>query len=422
MTDWIDRRRTQRRLIALLAGILLLGISIFLPLSSSLGMERASTQDSLILNIYLDPAGKALVTGYADNISGLGFLAGSEYQYENDTLRIYALTDGLTAKSSQLWTLNFDAEGVFEDYRITFYLPGDVRLGSINASSGLQYHLSAFNDSLVADVQGYEVRDPSISIQYQQPLAAGSALTSTPAALPPPPSGYPGADINLILFLVGAFVLAMGSALGVILREHRIRSLNSSPQGEKSSQLRAGQTIEGKGVVSHSPASTRMEGNEGFRSSSDPSSSSNGSLAEGSDSILLPQAEDEAQAGEEGEDIEEIGRASEQPHADLDQATPKAAGQPISREMRSKRVELSREMEAVIQTLTPREQAVITTLIEHGGRMTQADIRYETRTPKSSLTGILISLERRRLVTKKEWGRTNIIELSEWFLSQKERS
>ena len=79
-------------------------------------------------------------------------------------------------------------------------------------------------------------------------------------------------------------------------------------------------------------------------------------------------------------------------------------------------------MEAVIQTLTHREQAVISTLVEHGGRMTQAEIRYDTKTPKSSLTGILISLERRKLVTKKEWGRTNIIELSEWFLSQRERS
>ena len=87
-----------------------------------------------------------------------------------------------------------------------------------------------------------------------------------------------------------------------------------------------------------------------------------------------------------------------------------------------KRIQLSREMEAVIQTLTHREQAVISTLVEHGGRMTQAEIRYETKTPKSSLTGILISLERRKLVTKKEWGRTNIIELSEWFLSQRERS
>ena len=86
------------------------------------------------------------------------------------------------------------------------------------------------------------------------------------------------------------------------------------------------------------------------------------------------------------------------------------------------RIEVSSEMEAVMQTLTARERAVITTLIDHSGRMTQAEIRYETGTPKSSLTGILISLERRKLVTKKEWGRTNIIELSEWFLSKKEHS
>ena len=83
---------------------------------------------------------------------------------------------------------------------------------------------------------------------------------------------------------------------------------------------------------------------------------------------------------------------------------------------------ISSEMEAVMQTLTARERAVLTTLIEHGGRMTQAEIRYETSTPKSSLTGILISLERRKLITKKEWGRTNIIELSLWFLSKKEPS
>ena len=83
---------------------------------------------------------------------------------------------------------------------------------------------------------------------------------------------------------------------------------------------------------------------------------------------------------------------------------------------------VSSEMEAVMQTLTARERAVMSTLIDHGGRMTQADIRYETGTPKSSLTGILISLERRKLVSKKEWGRTNIIELSDWFLSKKERS
>jgi len=51
--------------------------------------------------------------------------------------------------------------------------------------------------------------------------------------------------------------------------------------------------------------------------------------------------------------------------------------------------------------------------------MTQADLRYETEIPKSSLTGILRTLERRKIINKKEWGRTNVIELSEWFLSKK---
>ena len=55
----------------------------------------------------------------------------------------------------------------------------------------------------------------------------------------------------------------------------------------------------------------------------------------------------------------------------------------------------------------------------HNGEMTQADLRYETGIPKSSLTGILRNLERRNIINKKEWGRTNVIELSEWFLGGK---
>ena len=104
-----------------------------------------------------------------------------------------------------------------------------------------------------------------------------------------------------------------------------------------------------------------------------------------------------------------------------------AVAQPSSQEesparLPEKKIVIRSEMEAVMKTLTARENAVMNTLISHGGRMTQAEIRYETGTPKSSLTGILISLERRKLVIKKEWGRTNIIELSDWFLSKKERS
>jgi uncharacterized membrane protein len=85
-------------------------------------------------------------------------------------------------------------------------------------------------------------------------------------------------------------------------------------------------------------------------------------------------------------------------------------------------LEITSEMAAVLETLTSRERSVINSLIDRGGRTTQAEIRYETGIPKSSLTGILLSLERRKLVIKKEWGRTNVIELSEWFLSKTERS
>jgi uncharacterized membrane protein len=106
---------------------------------------------------------------------------------------------------------------------------------------------------------------------------------------------------------------------------------------------------------------------------------------------------------------------------DAKESQPEAAPGP-QQEPTKNGIVVSSEMEAVIETLTARERAVMSTLIAHGGRMTQAEIRYETGTPKSSLTGILISLERRKLVIKKEWGRTNIIELSEWFLSKKERS
>ncbi len=84
-----------------------------------------------------------------------------------------------------------------------------------------------------------------------------------------------------------------------------------------------------------------------------------------------------------------------------------------------KEIEISSEMKAIMDTLTPRERSIIDALIKHGGRITQAEIRYETNMPRSSLTMILISLERRNLITKKERGRTNVVELSEWFLSRK---
>ena len=118
--------------------------------------------------------------------------------------------------------MSFDAKGSFDDYRVTFYLPSETSLGEINASQGLGYLLSASNESLVADVQGYEVSDPRISIQYQQPLAAnGSSLPS----LPP---GYPGEGAALIMLLIAAALLVAGFGFAVFLQRKRRSSMASS--------------------------------------------------------------------------------------------------------------------------------------------------------------------------------------------------
>jgi len=87
-----------------------------------------------------------------------------------------------------------------------------------------------------------------------------------------------------------------------------------------------------------------------------------------------------------------------------------------------RKIEVSSEMMAVMEILTPRERSILDVLIKHGGRMTQAEMRSETGAPKSSLTMALISMEKRNLVTRREWGRTNVVVLSERLFSDKDSS
>ena len=79
----------------------------------------------LILEIYVDESGKALVTGYIepDAVASLSFLNNSEYIYDNDTKQLYALTDELTDKSGADWTLRFSSSAYYTDYHTVFYCP-----------------------------------------------------------------------------------------------------------------------------------------------------------------------------------------------------------------------------------------------------------------------------------------------------------
>lgn len=439
-------RLAQWRAVAILVFVVALASAPALAEGNSTFGQR------LILNVYLDDSGKALVTGYADNLSGLSFLNSSQYRYENETNQLYALTDGLTTKAGDLWTIRFDANGSYDDYHVTFYLPSDMRLGKINISSGLGYLLSASNESLVADVQGYVVHSPQITIDYQQSLEANRS------SIPLPPPRDIGNIVNLSLILAAfALIIAILAVFIFIRRRRDEYGERGTVHEEKNigpAAIAEAPKIAGPGspdqnnsissaINSKDPTSLREEPQDdgvyaaiasdssaAGRSTGENAAAPAGPLPSGTDRpSYLPSrpfvaAPTEVNATGGAESAEENGddEGSAPSVGESDQSDAVYREKPGADGARNAAIAISSEMEAVMQTLTARERAVLTTLIDHGGRMTQADIRYETGTPKSSLTGILISLERRKLVTKKEWGRTNIIELSEWFLSKKERS
>ncbi len=270
--------------------------------------DTESYFNQLILDIYVDESGKTLLTGYVENITSLPFLQTAEYIYDNDTQQLYALTDALTWKHGDMWTLNFTTTAYYTDFHIVFYLPEKVSLGPVNYPSSLEYQVSMLDESFVVDIQGYDIESPTVTIDYQQPLTETNGE-----------EGSNGYSFGYLLLIIAVSGLAL--ALFILFTKKKRR--------------------------------------------------------------------------------EEDARHADEP------------------QMAKGKLEVTPEMARVMETLTDRERAIVKALIKHSGEMTQADLRYETEIPKSSLTGILRTLERRQIITKKEWGRTNVIELSEWFLSKK---
>ncbi len=326
---------------------------ILVTMAPAFGQESdgMAAGQNLSLDVYLYDTGKALVTGYVEDPRGLILLGTSQfnavgqnqyhpkYSYDNDTGQIYAWTDALTRKNGENWSLAFTPWGFYREWRTVFHLPGDLRLGSINSSTGINYMIFASNESLLVEARAYHVRNPAIAIEYQQPL-----------------SGEPREDMpvketsqDLLMIIAFIFILAAVSAFALVARKRREKSL----PGEADQQT----------------------------------------------DVAEDEMEDKAE--DRKGDLAELGRMY-----------------PVEEDQK-KEIKVSSEMAAVMKTLTPRERAILETLIRHGGRMTQMEMRYETGSPKSSLSMILISLEKRKLIAKREWGRTNVVELSEQFLSGK---
>ena len=291
----------------------------------------------LILNIYVDETGKALVTGYVEqeDVETLAFLetsSESECIYENDTNQLYALTNALTWKYGDRWVMNFTTNNCYAEYHTTFYLPGNVRLAKIECSHGLDYFVMSSNKSFVVDIQGYDVETPMTSIEYLQPLKETGGADG----------GFWSGVVSskYLIPIVGLSVLALALVLALIIAIMKIRGVKDAKQNIGINTDTCSNTNTGTGSTEHTEAPRTEKGG----------------------------------------------------------------------------IIITREMARVMETLTDREQAIVNALIKHGGEMFQVDIRYETEIPKSSLTAILRSLEKRKLIKKKEWGRTNLILLSEWFL------
>ncbi len=372
----------------LLRGSALLLFLIAVILASGQELDSKAAGKNLSLNVYLLDTGQALVVGYVEDPRGLIFLRptqytgpaaaqyASRYRYENDTRQLYAWTDSLTFKQGDTWRLMFPCPGFYGDYRVIFHLPGDLRLGRINSSEGLKYMVSASNDSLVVDAQAYSIRNPAITIEYQQPLTEDASIEEIDGIGSSGPN-----NLLLVAGVVSALVLAIGSAFAFMMRKRK-----KELQTDERDMLKGDHPHEAE--------------------SSDPSKSIE---------IARPLGE-----ATNSEAIRFVDISEEE--AELDEMPPMAS-QPedVKRKMEGA-IEVGSELNAVLDTLTPRERSIMEILIKHGGRMTQMEMRYETGIPKSTLTMVLISLEKRNLITRKEWGRTNVVDLSERFFSGEKQS
>jgi len=354
--------------------LLILSIPVTLiPAGTAFSQDDAdgsATLNQLVLNVYIDERGRALINGYIDDPGSLPFLNSSENAYEEDSRQFYATTSALTSKFRDNWTVSFGSMGIYDEFHVIIYLPADAKLSRVNCSSGLGYLVSIANESIISEVEGHNVTDPAINIDYILPIGEASRteadiVTGTDAE-------FPYKTIALLMLLI------IGSGILILF-------LNP-------------------GSIFKNPAERAERGYEHpmALSESEPGG------------LDLSTPAGQIDAASQAVPLNEDAGVSFRKQEDSRYWAPE--------EKREKAVDLTSGIFAVMDTLTDKEQAVVKALLRRGGTMTQRDIRYETDISKSSLSGILTSLEKRKLITKQGKGRTNVIELSDRFLNIKERS
>ena len=341
---------------------LLIGLILVFVLFNSIWLAASSTQaaadgpmpNQLILSLYVHESGRCLITGYIEDPGSLPFLNSSEYSYEDEKRQLYAITNALTSKSADNWSVSFEPEGIYEEYRIIFYLPADAKLSGVDSSQGLDYLVYAANQSVVAEVYGHDITDPAVEVRYSLQIAEATAAMADAFTSAGASGGASGLSPrpNMTKYMAIALIILLLAGLGLWVVSSRRRSKS----GERGQSLAA-------------------------------------------DEILMDPASGH--------------RNSENNQVEFRQDKTGSSG--VGTGIKTS------DISAVMATLTDKEQSIFKLLLQRGGRMVQRDISYETNISKSSLSGILTSMEKRKLITKKGKGRTNIIELSEQFSNNKEQ-
>lgn len=353
----------------ILLSILLISITFGTAFSQD-GSDESEVLNQVVLNIYIDNGGRALINGYVDNPGSLAFLNSSEYTYEDDSRQLYAITNAATSKSGDNWTAGFGSKGNYDEYRIMLYLPANGMLRRVDCSFGLDYLVYPDNESIIVEVLGHDITDPAISIEYILPLAEVPRAEANNNV-----TGGAGADVGSQFITIALFIL-LAASTGLLIFLRISRYVASKPAGSfKPHEHASGRPNQSDLSV---PIAQHIEANP----------------------PAIPL----------NEDIESGSRISETSEAS------------VPYEKREGSIEMTSEISAVMDTLTDKEQSILRALLRRGGTMSQTDIRYDVDISKSSLSGILTSMEKRKIITKKERGRTNVIELSERFLNLQERS
>jgi len=328
---------------------------IFSAATSIQSAEDDSIPNQLILSVYVDEGGRCLITGYVEDPESLLFLNSSEYSIDDESRQLYAITNALTSKSADNWSVRFESPGIYEEYRIIFYLPESAKLSGVDSSYGLDYLVYAANRSVVAEVYGNDITNPAVEIGYALQLAEATAALADTVTSAGANAGRSNPRLDMMQYIAIALTILLLVALGFLICSTRRRS---NPLGPEKCPAAHENLI-------------------------DPLSSGHRNA----------DHEDQVKSVQKKGDSEEV-----------------RAG-----------IEGTGDISAVMANLTDKEQSVFKLLLQRGGRMDQRDISYETDISKSSLSGILTSMEKRKLITKREKGRTNVIELSERFTNNKEQ-